>query len=102
MTVTGFGIKYDRLALLYLGDIELWRSTTAMPIRSGFYYTFLKDMTPYSSLLRQQQKVIMQLDNIYDSVLTGNFNVTITALYYNDDDGLGPYDGRDPTSTVSP
>lgn len=85
MTVTSAGINYDRLSLLYFGDIEMWRHTTAMPVRTGIYYTFSKDMTAYTPLLRTQQKVILQLDNIYDSVFTGNFNVTITALYYDDD-----------------
>lgn len=88
MIVTSHGINYDRLALLYLGDNEVWRSTTAMPVRTGIYYHVSKDMTAYTALLRQPAlKVIMELDNIYDSVFTGNFNVTITALYYNDEDG---------------
>lgn len=41
-------------------------------------------MTILDPLLRADQKIIMSLDNIFDSVFTGNFNVTITALYYND------------------
>lgn len=102
MTVTSQGINYDRLSLLYLGDTEVWRSTTAMPVRTGIYYHFSKDMTTYTPLLRQPQKVIMQLDNIYDSVFTGNFNVTITALYYNDDgEGINPPDAILPISSLS-
>lgn len=105
MTVTSAGINYDRLSLLYFGDIELWRSTTAMPVRTGIWYTISKDMTAYIPLLREQQKVIMQLDNIYDSVFTGNFNVTVTALYYNDDDKNGasvnPPDAILPISSLS-
>lgn len=105
MTVTSKGINYDRLSLLYLGDIEVWRSTTAMPVRTGIYYQYSKDMTAYTPLLREQQKVIMQLDNIYDSVFTGNFNVTITALFYNDEAGDGaiihPPDAVLPISTLS-
>lgn len=104
MTVTSEGINYDRLALLYFGDIEVWRSTTAMPVRTGIYYSFTKDMTAYIPLLRQQQKVILQLDNIYDSVFTGNFNVTITALYYNDDTSntsINPPDIILPISSMS-
>lgn len=102
MTVTSQGINYDRLTLLYFGDIEVWRSTTAMPVRTGIYYNFSKDMTVCTPLLRQQQKVIMQLDNIYDSVFTGNFNVTITALYFNDNnEKVNPPDTILPISSMS-
>lgn len=92
MSITSIGINYDRLGLLFLGDIEVWRTTTAMPVRTGIYYNFQKDVTAFDTLLRSEQKVIMQLDNIYDSVFTGNYNVTITALYYNDHDTPTPAD----------
>lgn len=101
MTVTSKGINYDRLALLYFGDMEVWRFTTAMPVRTGIYYHFSKDMTAYMPLLRQEQKVILQLDNIYDSVFTGDFNVTITALYFNDDGSINPPDAILPISSLS-
>ncbi|CZR61613.1 uncharacterized protein PAC_11510 [Phialocephala subalpina] len=92
MSITSIGINYDRLGLLFFGDIEVWRTTTAMPVRTGIYYNFQKDVTAFDTLLRSEQKVIMQLDNIYDSVFTGNYNVTITALYYNDHDTPTPAD----------
>lgn len=92
MSITSTGINYDRLGLIFLGDIEVWRTTTAMPVRTGIYYNFQKDMTVFDTLLRTEQKVIMELDNIYDSVFTGNYNVTITALYYNNHDTATPAD----------
>jgi hypothetical protein len=49
-------------------------------------------MTIWDTLLRTEQKVIMELDNLYDSVFTGNYNVTITALYYSDHVDLTPAD----------
>lgn len=101
MTVTSSGINYDRLTLLYLGDTEVWRSTTAMPVRTGISYSFVKDMTAYASLLRQEHKVIMQLDNIYNSVFTGNFNVTIAALFYQDAGAVEPADVILPISSLS-
>lgn len=84
MSVTSEGINYDRLGLIFFGDIEVWRTTTAMPTRTGIYWNYQKDMTVYDTLLRAEQKVIFEMDNIYDSVFTGAYNVTITALYYND------------------
>lgn len=98
MSIASIGINYDRLGLLFFGNIEIWRTTTGMPVRSGIYYNFLKDVTVFDSLFRTDQKVIMQLDNIYNDVFTGNFNVTITALYYNDHGIFTPADSILPIS----
>lgn len=43
----------------------------------------------------------MELDNIYDSVFTGAYNLTITALYYNDHEPLKPAGLILPISTQS-
>lgn len=90
MSITSAGINYDRLGLLFLGDVEVWRTTTGMPVRTGIFYNFLKDVTAFDALLRTDQKVIMQLDNIYNDVFTGNFKVTVTALYYDDQEVFTP------------
>ena len=72
-----------------------------MPVRTGIYWNFQKDMTAYDTLLRSEQKVIMELDNLYDSVFTGNYNVTITALYYNNHETVTPADLILPISSQS-
>ena len=72
-----------------------------MPVRTGIFYNFQKDMTIFDTLLRSEQKVIMELDNIYDSTFTGDFNVTITALYYDDGQIMTPADLILPISTQS-
>lgn len=84
LTITSNGTNYDRLALLFLSDVEVWRFSTAMPNRAGIYSNFQKDMTIYSSLLSEPQKIILALDNIFNSVFTAAFNVTITSLHYLD------------------
>ncbi|RDW92303.1 hypothetical protein BP5796_01697 [Coleophoma crateriformis] len=102
MSIVSAGINYDRLGLLFFGDIEIWRSTTAMPVRTGIFYDYQKDMTVFDTLFRSEQKVIMEMDNIYDSVFTGSYNVTITALYYNDGfESFSPADMIIPISTKS-
>jgi hypothetical protein len=55
-----------------------------MPTRTGIFWNVQKDMTVFDALLRSEQKVILAIDNIYDSVFTAAWNVTITALYYKD------------------
>lgn len=84
LSVTSIGRQYDRLALLFLGDTEVWRTSTAMPTESGIYWSYQKDMTAYNSLLRTEQKIIFSLDNVYSDLYTGAFNVTVEVLYYND------------------
>ena len=99
--MTSAGINYDRLGLLFFGDLEIWRTTTAMPVRTGIFWNFQKDMTIWDTLLRSEQKVIMELDNLDDSVFTGAYNVTITALYYNDHVVITPADKIYPISSQS-
>lgn len=42
MTVSVAGRQFDRLGTIYLGDVEVWRPTTAEPTQQGIYYTYLK------------------------------------------------------------
>lgn len=80
---------------------QVWRMTTAMPVRTGIFWNYQKDITIFDSLLRSEQKVIMGLDNLHDSVFTGSYNVTITALYYDDGENLKPADLILPISSKS-
>lgn len=70
-----------------------------MPVRTGILWNFQKDMSIWDTLLRSDQKVIMGLDNLHDSIFTGTYNVTITALYYNDHVALSPADMIYPISS---
>ncbi|ORY61755.1 peptide-N4-(N-acetyl-beta-glucosaminyl)asparagine amidase A, partial [Pseudomassariella vexata] len=86
LSVTSQGRQYDRLALLYFGDIEVWRTSTAMPTQSGIHWSFQKDMTVFHSILSTEQKVIFDLANVIDGNLyTGAFDVNLEALYFDDD-----------------
>lgn len=64
-TATSAGRQLDRLALLYLGDTEVWRTSTAEPrLAPGIIWTYWKDMTPYLSMWKTKQKVIFDLPNL--------------------------------------
>lgn len=82
LTVTSRGRQFDRLALMFLGDVEVFRSSTAEPTVKGITWTYKKDMTPYLSLWRQQQKLIFDLGNLVDETYTGSFNATLTATFF--------------------
>ncbi|KAI0386790.1 hypothetical protein F5Y04DRAFT_242355 [Hypomontagnella monticulosa] len=82
-TVVSQGRQFDRLALMYFGDIEVWRTSTAEPTQPpGISWTFLKDMTPYLHLWKSPQKLIFDLGNLIDDKYTGSFNATLTATFF--------------------
>ncbi|KAK1730962.1 hypothetical protein CaCOL14_005716 [Colletotrichum acutatum] len=85
-TATSAGRQLDRLALLYLGDTEVWRTSTAEPRAApGIIWTYWKDMTPYLSLWKTPQKIIFDLPNLIDDRFTGPFNCTLTATFFKSD-----------------
>jgi len=42
LTVTSAGRQFDRLGIVYLGDIEVFRTSTAEPTTKGIEWTYLK------------------------------------------------------------
>jgi hypothetical protein len=42
LTVVSAGVQFDRLGIVYLGDIEVFRTSTAEPTASGIEWTYLK------------------------------------------------------------
>ncbi|KAL7624234.1 hypothetical protein AAE478_005793 [Parahypoxylon ruwenzoriense] len=104
LSVVSSGRQYDRLATLWLGDVEVWRTSTTMPVQSGIHWSFRKDMTIWHPLLIRSQKLIFDLGNLIDGDrYIGFFNVTMEALYYDDDyvEGFHPAGHIYPLSTLS-
>ncbi|CAN8106016.1 unnamed protein product [Discula destructiva] len=86
-TVVSEGRQFDRLALMYFNDTEVWRTSTAEPtVPPGIRWTYLKDMTEYLSLWNEPQKLIFDLGNLITDVYTGSFNTTLTATFFFLDD----------------
>ncbi|KUI72991.1 Peptide-N4-(N-acetyl-beta-glucosaminyl)asparagine amidase A [Cytospora mali] len=82
-TVVSEGRQYDRLALMYFGDTEIWRTSTAEPTTApGIRWVYLKDMTEYLSLWKTPQKLIFDLGNLITDVYTGDYNTTLTATFF--------------------
>ncbi|OAX78513.1 hypothetical protein ACJ72_07178 [Emergomyces africanus] len=81
MTVTSKGRQFDRLALMFLGDTEVFRTSTAEPTSNGIIWTYVKDMSHYKALWAEPQKLIFDLGNLIDDTFTGPFHVTLTAMF---------------------
>ncbi|KAI0551151.1 peptide N-acetyl-beta-D-glucosaminyl asparaginase amidase A-domain-containing protein [Xylaria curta] len=76
------GRQYDRTGVFYLGDNEVWRTSTAEPTSYGIRWEWLKDMTAFRSLWKQPQTVIFDLENIVDDTYTGLLNTTLIATFF--------------------
>ena len=81
-TVTSQGRQFDRLGLMYLGDIEVFRTSTAEPTANGIIWTYVKEMEQYNALWATDQKIIFDLGNLVDSTYTGPFFTTLTATFF--------------------
>ncbi|OJK00570.1 hypothetical protein ASPACDRAFT_1880871 [Aspergillus aculeatus ATCC 16872] len=90
LTVTSIGRQYDRLAIFYLGDTELWRTSTAEPTSDGIIWTYLKDLSQFNTLWQEKQKIIFDLGNIITDVYTGHYNTTLTAYFSYEDNVKTP------------
>lgn len=86
LTVTSSGRQFDRLGTVSLGEIEVFRTSTAEPTANGIIWTYIKDVSSFLSLFKQPQTLIFDLGNIINDIYTGPFNVTLTASYYTVDD----------------
>jgi hypothetical protein len=69
---------------MYLGDTEVFRTSTAEPTSTGIVWTYIKEMSQYNALWKQPQKLIFDLGNIVNDVYTGSFNATLTAHFSNE------------------
>jgi hypothetical protein len=89
-TVTSRGRQFDRLALMYFNDTEVWRTSTAEPTTNGIRWEYIKDMTEYLYFWNSPQKLIFDLGNLIDSTYTGPFNTTLTATFFTSQDTVEP------------
>ncbi|KAF1835090.1 hypothetical protein BDW02DRAFT_523995, partial [Decorospora gaudefroyi] len=92
-TVTSAGRQFDRLALMYFGDSEIFRTSTAEPTQNGIIWSYIKDMSSYLTLFKKQQKIIFDLGNLVDDTYIGLWNTTLTATFFTvADDAIDPAD----------
>jgi hypothetical protein len=85
-TISVNGRQYDRVASLRIGGADVYWGTTEEP--SGptpISYTFSKDITEYSALLRSAQPFTGGIGNYVSSVYTGNYLQTVRITYYRAD-----------------
>ena len=67
---------------MFLGDIEVFRTSTAEPTANGIIWTYIKEMQQYDALWKTDQRIIFDLGNLIDDTYTGAFNTTLTATFF--------------------
>ncbi|KAG6395407.1 hypothetical protein SASPL_146052 [Salvia splendens] len=78
------GTQSDRIAAVWLAGAELLRTSTPQSTPDGVSWSFTKDVTRFSALLRRKNlSLSVMLENTVDEFYTGAFDVNITFLFYN-------------------
>ena len=97
-TATSKGRQFDRLAIMYFNDTEIWRTSTAEPTFNGIRWEYVKDMSTYMYFWNSPQVIIFDLGNLISDVYTGAFNTTLTATFSLVDEAYNPADAIIPIS----
>ncbi|KAG8380855.1 hypothetical protein BUALT_Bualt06G0059900 [Buddleja alternifolia] len=80
---TSNGSQYDRIAAVWLAGVELLRTSTPGPTDDGIFWNVRKDITKYSSILRQSNmSLAVMLENVVNDVYIGVYRLDFTFLYY--------------------
>src|ERR1700761_1014467 len=76
------GRQYDRLAGVWLGGAEIFRTSTPEPDPAGISWHVAKDISAFIPLLSRSEPLVADLGNIVDSTYTGVYHMTMTFTYY--------------------
>lgn len=76
------GRQFDRIAAVWMGGVELLRTSTPEPTRQGITWHVSKDVTRYVSLLATPQPLVVSLGNVVDATFTGIFYVNLTLEFF--------------------
>lgn len=88
LDITVEGVQYDRMVHVYLGNNEIWRSATIEPSGRLSHSFTQRDVSMYGSLFNKTNDLLVQLDNLVTPKLTGSFEVSLSALYFKDNEDL--------------
>lgn len=87
------GMNYDRLAIIYLDDMEIWRTSTSEPDSNTVTWSVTKDLSYYMPVFDDQHEFKVLVQNRVDSKYTGKFFLTATISFFNSDSAMNVDDG---------
>ncbi|MBV8196200.1 MAG: hypothetical protein JOY80_11820, partial [Candidatus Dormibacteraeota bacterium] len=95
------GVQFDRLADVYVGDTNVFSTSTSEPCctpGATVNWTWQKDVSEYSPLFTQSQTVTVILNNVNDSTYTGVYDVSVDFTFY--ETGTGAPEAAHPDQIV--
>ncbi|KAL2936553.1 Peptide-N4-(N-acetyl-beta-glucosaminyl)asparagine amidase A [Bienertia sinuspersici] len=76
----------DRIAGVWLSGVELLRTSTPEPSENGTFWNVKKDITKYSSLLKEGNiSLSMMLENLVNDEFTGVYHIELSMSFYRDE-----------------
>ncbi|KAI0273633.1 peptide N-acetyl-beta-D-glucosaminyl asparaginase amidase A-domain-containing protein [Gloeopeniophorella convolvens] len=82
-TVTSNGTQFDRLGIFTFQNVEIWRTSTPEPVTGdGIIWTYLKDVTRFLPLFAKPGTFILQLDNLIETGLDGEYATRLEATFF--------------------
>ena len=102
LTVTSAGKQFDRLGIMFLDDVEVFRTSTAEPTLHGIYWTYIKDMTNQLALFKAPRRITFELGNLVDDTYTASFNVTLSAAFSLNNARIEPAIREQPADLILP
>lgn len=76
------GVQYDRLAGVWIGGAEVFRTSTPEPDAAGISWHVDEDLSKYIPLLEKTQPIDVSLGNVVNSTYTGVYHITLKLTYY--------------------
>ncbi|MCX3062350.1 peptide-N4-asparagine amidase [Streptomyces beihaiensis] len=76
------GRQYDRLAGVFLGGAEIFRTSTPEPDDDGVTWSVAKDITEFAPLLKDPHKLQVELGNVVNGTYTGVYRMKLQVTYY--------------------
>jgi hypothetical protein len=95
------GRQFDRLIGVWMGGVEILRSTTPEPSPAGIKWHIEKDVSQYAPVLTQPQTVVVDLGNVVNDTFTGIFFVTLDLTFYATDSSSPPAPHADQVVPIS-
>jgi hypothetical protein len=79
------GVQFDRYGAMWLGGVELLRTTTPEPdtgVAQGIAWDIEKDVTEYSSLFSVPSQAALAIPNVVDQTYTGVEYIEARLVFY--------------------